>query len=246
MTQLRAVLFDLDDTLFSTTRFAKSARLNAVRGMIQAGLDLPEEEVLRELEEVIAEFTSNYDRHLDQLLRRLRPKALQRVNPAVLVASGVAAYHDTKFRELAPFDDVKPLLEDLRKAGLRRGIITHGRTLKQAEKLIRLDLLPYLDADAIFISEQIGISKPNPKLYGAALRDLGLDPLEAMYVGDNPAHDIAPPHSLGMVTVWAKRAAKHQLQASDVQPDHIVSNFNELRTILRERYDVAIPATLSA
>ncbi|MFT5289748.1 MAG: putative hydrolase of the HAD superfamily [Planctomycetota bacterium] len=245
MTQLRAVLFDLDDTLFSTTAFAKKARLNAVRGMIRAGLDLPEEEVLRELSEVISEFTSNYDRHLDQLLRRLRPKALQRVNPAVLVASGVAAYHDTKFRELAPFEDVKPFLEDLRKAGMRRGIITHGRTTKQAEKLIRLGLLPHLDADAIFISEQIGISKPNPKLYATALRDLGLDPLEAMYVGDNPAHDIAPPHSLGMVTVWAKRSARRLLTDKDVQPDHIIADFSELRTILRERYGVAIPVSLS-
>jgi len=246
MTQLRAVLFDLDDTLFSTTEFAKKARLNAVQGMIRAGLDLPEAEILRELDEVISEFSSNYDRHLDQLLRRLRPRALQRVNPAVLVASGVAAYHDTKFRELAPFADVKPLLADLRKAGLRRGIVSHGLTMKQAEKLIRLDLLPYLDPDAIFISEQIGIAKPNPKLYAAALRDLGLDPMEAMYVGDNPAHDITPPHELGMVTVWAKRAAKHTPGPDDAEPDHVVANFNELRTILRERYGVAIPAVLSA
>ena len=63
---LRAVLFDIDDTLFSTTRFAKAARTNAVRAMVQAGLDLPEELVLKELEEVVSEFTSNYDHHYDQ------------------------------------------------------------------------------------------------------------------------------------------------------------------------------------
>ena len=241
MTQLRAVLFDLDDTLFSTTEFARKARLNAVRGMIAAGLDLPEEEVLRELDEVISEFTSNYDRHLDQLLRRLRPRALQRVNPAILVASGVAAYHDTKFRELAPFDDVKPLLEDLRKAGLRRGIITHGLTLKQAEKLIRLDLLPYLDPDAIFVSEQIGISKPNPKLYLTALRDLMLRPEEVMYIGDSPAHDVAPPKQIGMVSVWAKRAARRTLEGTDIEPDHVIGSFDELRPILRDTYGVDVP-----
>ena len=78
--------------------------------MIRAGLRLPEEEVQRELSEVIAEFSSNYDYHFDKLLQRLRPEALAHRNAALVVAAGVAAYHDTKFLEIAPYPDVKPLL----------------------------------------------------------------------------------------------------------------------------------------
>ena len=238
--RLKAILFDIDDTLFSTTEFARRARRNAVRAMIEAGLDLPEEVVLKELDEVLAEFSSNYEHHFDKLLQRLRPAALTRHNPALIVAAGVAAYHDTKFRELAPFDDVYALLADLKKAGIRLGVITHGWTVKQAEKLVRLRLVPYLDPQAIFISDQIGISKPNPKLYLTALADLGLEPREVMYVGDSPEHDIAPPQALGMVTVWARRAAKHGCAGTSIVPDHVVSDFDELRTILRERYDLPL------
>ncbi len=237
---LKAVLFDIDDTLFSTTQFARIARWNAVKAMVAAGLDLPEEEVLRELEEVIAEFSSNYEHHFDQLLRRLRPKALDKVNPAVIVASGVVAYHDTKFRELAPFGDVYPLLRALRKAGLRTGVVTHGLTTKQSEKLIRLGLLPYLDSKAIFISEQIGISKPNPKLYKLALRDLGLEAGDVMYVGDSPAHDVGPPQSVGMIGVWARRAARFGLEGTDIRPDHIVDDFEQLRDSLRSVYELDV------
>lgn len=237
---LRAVLFDIDDTLFSTTQFAKVARRNAVRAMIQTGLDLPEEVVLRELEEVLAEFSSNYDHHFDQLLKRLRPKALQQVNPALIVAAGIAAYHDTKFRELRPFEDVVPLLGALRQAGLVTGIITHGWTIKQAEKLVRLGLVPYLDPRAVFISDQLGISKPNPKIYALALRDLGLEPAEAMYVGDSPSHDITPPKSIGMKAAWAKRASRHARGLGDAIPDHEVEDFVQLRTILREQYALAV------
>lgn len=238
--RLQAILFDIDDTLFSTTEFARRARRNAVRAMVEAGLDLPEEVVLKELDEVLAEFSSNYEHHFDKLLQRLRPAALTRHNPALIVAAGVAAYHDTKFRELAPFDDVYPLLSDLKKAGIRLGVITHGWTVKQAEKLVRLRLVPYLDPQAIFISDQIGISKPNPKLYQTALADLGLEPAEVMYVGDSPEHDIAPPKALGMVTVWARRAAKHSCAGTSIVPDHVVSDFDELRTILREQYDLPL------
>ena len=162
MSRLRAVLFDVDDTLFSTTAFARKARANAVRAMVEAGLGLPEEVVARELDEVIAEFSSNYDHHFDKLLQRLRPSALAQLNPALVVAAGVVAYHDTKFQGLAPFDDVIPLLEGLRAAGLVTGVVTHGWTVKQAEKLVRLGLVPHLDPRAVFISDQIGISKPNP------------------------------------------------------------------------------------
>ncbi|MEW6073404.1 MAG: TIGR02253 family HAD-type hydrolase [Planctomycetota bacterium] len=240
MTELKAVLFDLDDTLFSTTQFARRARANAVRAMVETGLALPEAEVMRELEEVIAEFTSNYEHHFNQLLRRLRPKCLERVNEAIIVAAGVVAYHDTKFRELAPFPDVYPLLEALGGAGIRRGVITHGLTIKQAEKLIRLNLLPHLDPQAIFISEQIGISKPNPKLWSLAAKDLGLDPMEVMYVGDSPEHDVAPPRSIGMITVWARRASKRSLEGTGIEPDHVVDDFDQLLGILRSRYGLPV------
>ena len=236
MAQLKAVFFDVDDTLFSTTRFASIARHNAVTAMVEAGLDLPVETVERELVEVINEFSSNYDHHFDQLLRRLRPPSLARVNSALVVAAGVVAYHNTKFRELAPFDDVYPLLEALRAGGLTAGIITHGWTTKQSEKLVRLGLLPYLDPRAVFISDQIGIAKPNPKLYARALRDLELSPPQTMYVGDNLEHDVAPPKSLGMRTVWARRAARGKERAPPVDADHVVDDFVELLEILKSEY----------
>jgi putative hydrolase of the HAD superfamily len=240
MAELRAVLFDLDDTLFSTTSFARKARKNAVEAMVAAGLEMHPDEVLRELDEVLAEFSSNYEHHFDQLLRRLRGRAVARVNPALIVAAGVVAYHDTKFTSLAPFPDVLPLFESLRGAGCVVGVLTHGWTTKQMEKLVRLGLVSFLDPEAIFISEQIGISKPNPKLWLVALQDLGLSPQEAMYVGDHPAHDIAPPQSIGMKTVWARRTARQTLEGTGIVPDHVVDDFVELRAILAESYGLSV------
>ena len=241
MIDLRAVLFDIDDTLCATTEFARRARLNAVRAMLEAGLQSDEETVLAELAEVISEFSSNYEHHFDKLLLRLPPTAHEHLNRALVVAAGVAAYHDTKFRELRPFDGVHQLFADLGTAGLRVGIITHGWTVKQAEKLVRLGLVRLLDPQAVFISDQVGISKPNPKLYSTALRTLGLAPAESMYVGDNPAHDIAPPKSLGMITVWARAAAKHRPEGPADTQDHTIVSFADLRTLLRQDYGLALP-----
>lgn len=239
MTDLKALLFDVDDTLFSTTRFARRARRNAVRAMIEAGIRAPEEVVQRELDEVLREFGSNYGNHYDKLVMRLPRAATEGHNPALIVAAGVVAYHDTKFRELEPFDDVSPFLRASSEAGLRLGIVTHGLTPKQAEKLVRLKLPPLLDPEAIFISDQVGISKPNPKLYALAARRLGLEHAECMVVGDNLTNDVAPARELGMRTAWAFRSAKEG-QDLAIRPDHKVETFRELASILRETYGVPL------
>ena len=96
----------------------------------------------------------------------------------------------------------------LSKTPLILGIITEGLEVKQAEKLVRMRVNQYLSPNAVFISNQIGISKPNPKIYQRACSDLNLRPAETMYVGDNPAHDIDPPNEIGMVTVRMRRGGK--------------------------------------
>lgn len=238
MSSIKAVLFDIDDTLCATTAFAQRARKAAVQAMVEAGLPVEEEIVYRELQEVLIEFGSNYDHHYDKLVQRLCPQGLGDVNPALVVAAGVAAYHDTKFRELSPFDDVLPLFEFLKAAGIRIGIITHGLTVKQAEKLIRLGVVPYLDPRGVFISDQIGISKPNPKLYRAALAQMDLEPNETVYVGDNLLHDIAAPTNLGIAAVWAKRAAKPRPDGIGIEPRFTIESFDELRELLVSEFGV--------
>jgi len=244
MAALQALFFDIDDTLCATTQFALRARRNAVRAMIAAGVEADEELVFRELVEVIAEFSSNYEHHYDKLLLRLPPSTLEHVNRALVVAAGVAAYHDTKFRELSPYPGVIELLGELRELGVRLGIITHGWTIKQAEKLVRLGLVPLLDRDSIFISDQIGIAKPNPKLYATALRAHDLDPARTVYVGDNPVNDVAPPKSLGMVTILARLNAEpgdgeRRLGEAET-PDFVIHSFQDLREILRAQFGLPL------
>ena len=84
------------------------------------------------------------------------------------------------------------------------------------------------------------ISKPNPKLYAHALAELEREAQEVMYVGDSPTHDVAPPQSVGMVAVWAKRAAKEGLGTSGIVPDHVVEDFGELRAVLGGVYGLGV------
>jgi putative hydrolase of the HAD superfamily len=205
--KLKAVLFDIDDTLFSTTEFANRARRDAVEAMRRHGLRVPAEELLRELTEAIAEFGSNFEHHFDKLLLRLPRASLRGVNWSLVVAAAIVAYHDAKFTRLAPFEDVVPALERLSRSDLLLGVITDGLEMKQAEKLIRLRVSGYFPPHAIFISDRIGISKPNPKLFKRACEALEVPPAQAIYVGDHPIKDIDGANKAGLVTVLVNRRA---------------------------------------
>ena len=238
---LRALFLDVDDTLYSTSEFAAAARRSAMDAMIRHGLRMSLEDAVAELQEVISEFGSNYPFHYDRLLRRLPPALLPDLNHAILVAAAVGAYHDTKYRSLFPFRDVPDVLQRIRRnTELTIGVITEGLEIKQAEKLVRLGVVPYLSPRAIFISDQIGISKPNRKLYQRACTEVGVKPEETMYVGDHPQNDIAPAKSLGMVAVRHRwQGGKHAHTEGDVRADYEIRGFHELLQILRDDFGFA-------
>lgn len=238
MSDLKAIFFDVDDTLYSTSAFAEKARANAVDAMIRLGLKMRKEPLMKELKEVIAEFTSNYEHHFDQLLSRLPAHCYSGINPCFLVASAVIAYHDTKMRDLRPHEDARLALEKLSQTPLILGVITAGLKIKQAEKLLRLGLYKYFVPTALFISDQIGISKPNVKLYQRACMALNILPAEAMYVGDNPTHDIDPPNQIGMTTVRMRKGGRYQDTQGATEAKHDLDSFDALLEIIRTDYDV--------
>ncbi len=239
MQKLQAIFLDIDDTLYSTTDFTELARQIAIKNMIKAGLKMKPEDAYSELLEVIAEFSSNFDAHFDKLLSRIPKHTYKDAFPPLLIAAAVAGYHDTKRIMLKPFPDALNFIKTIRdKTNLALGIITDGLRIKQAEKLWRLDVWKYFNQKAIFISDDIGISKPNPKLYQKACQSLGIKPSQALYVGDNPINDVDPPNKIGMVTVLLKREGKYKDAKSETEPNYTVFDFSEILTILKRDFAI--------
>jgi putative hydrolase of the HAD superfamily len=238
--KLEAIFFDLDDTLFSTSEFAERARRASVDAMIATGLRMDPSELLIELQEVVAEFSSNYDHHFDQLLRRVPRRLYKGENSAFIIAAGIIAYHETKSRELQPYPDALLFLKALTKTELIRGVITSGLTVKQAEKILRLGIYELLTHNALFISEQIGINKPNIKLYKRACSDLNLKPSQCIYVGDRAPRDIDPPKTIGMTAIHIVRGGKHSTVKGALEADYVIRDFYDFAEILRADFDLDI------
>ncbi|HNZ67576.1 MAG TPA: TIGR02253 family HAD-type hydrolase [Planctomycetota bacterium] len=232
---LQAIFFDVDDTLCATTEFTQQARKDAIQAMINYGLNLPHEYLYNELQEVIQEFSSNYTQHFDQLLLRIPTHTYQNINKAILIAAAVAAYHDAKHCYLKPHPDVQRFLEYLEPMPIIKGVITQGFAIKQAEKLIRLNIYTYLDCNAIFITDQIGISKSNPKIYTHTCQKCNIQPEQTIYIGDNPIHDIDTANKAGLITVRVYRG-KYKDKNGETQAHYEIQNLDQLQTILQQDF----------
>lgn len=236
---LSLITFDIDDTLYSSTDFARLARENGLKAMIQAGLNIDLKSGAGELDEVVSEFTSNDANHFDRLLQRLPPECLCGINPALLVASGVVAYRDTVHNRLAIYEDALEAFKRLHASGYRLGVVSQGITVKQAEKLVRLRILPYVDKRAVFFSEQLGTSKSNPKFYRRAAERLQLDGRQCMHVGDRPDRDIDPANQAGWITVLNRRTGRYHERPGVTPPAHVIHNFWDLIEIVEKDFERA-------
>jgi putative hydrolase of the HAD superfamily len=127
-------------------------------------------------------------------------------------------------------DDARPVLEALRDRGVRLGIVTNGTARSQNEKLDVLGIRPLMST--VVVSETIGSSKPEVKIFQHALREIGLDARDVLFVGDHPEKDVLGAMAVGMRAVWVR--GDHPWPEGAKQPEHAIGRLGELLTIISE------------
>jgi putative hydrolase of the HAD superfamily len=226
--RIKAVLFDIDDTLFDSTTLAKMARVNAIKAMIECGLPIKSvQKGYRLLMRIVEKYGSNYDEHFDRLL-----EALGCTRDPKVIAAGIIAYHDTKLGYIKPNPDVIPTLIALRDEGCELGIVSNGRSVKQWEKLIRLGLHHFFDA--VIISEDVRSEKPQSKIFRVAIEGLGVKPEETIYVGDDLETDVLGANKAGLISIRVFRQKYEKpILNKDMQPKFTITKISELLSIIK-------------
>ncbi len=125
------------------------------------------------------------------------------------------------------FDDVLPVLDELRVRGLVLGVISNFEQWLE-HLLEHLDVTPYFQATVISGVE--GVEKPDPRIFRLALERTGVAPEDAVYVGDSVEFDIEPAASIGMTAVLLDRRGRYPDAG---QPK--IASLDQLPALLDER-----------
>ncbi|HSR27085.1 MAG TPA: HAD-IA family hydrolase [Actinomycetes bacterium] len=104
------------------------------------------------------------------------------------------------------FDDVRPALDELAGRGLTLGVVSNFEPWLA-------DILALQEIDHLFatvaISGVLGVAKPDPGIFEAALAEAGADPSSTVHVGDQPANDVAAARAVGITPVLIDRFARY-------------------------------------
>lgn len=214
----RAVVFDLDDTLYRIRRFT-IAGYAATSAVIA-------ERTGRSRGEIFCWLQGNYRR--GRAATAYQDLCLAHGLPAGTAAEWLARHRAHRRRLRLPRASVAAL-EQLRRFGWRIGVLTNGLPAIQRAKVDALDLAPRVDA-IVYADELVEGGKPHASVFARMLAHLGVPPELAVMVGDHPVNDVAGGRQAGMRTIRVVRSAFAPPPPAD-EADAVVEDVGDVPAI---------------
>ncbi len=227
---IKAIIFDLDNTLINLLKLKQMAVEHAVAAMIDAGLDFSKKEIMDAIDQVYKEKGIEYQHVFDDVLLKL----IKKIDYKILSA-GVTAYRKVKAAYLDTYPGVIPTLIKLIKRGYKLGIISDAPKLQMWTRLCDIRLQHFFD---FVISAEDTEKKPGELPFKKALDVTGLKPGEIMMVGDSLTRDVVGAKRMGMISVLAKYGEEQgvvgvdRVEKADVKPDYVINKFEDLLNLV--------------
>lgn len=231
---IAAVFFDMDDTLIERTTNVLALLQATYRGFADA---------LAPIEET--DFIQTFGRKSQDMWYMMEdgvlPGDVARLYMIVNTLRALKADQSVAGAMLKDFDDrivnmtrlsgdTLVVMDTLREAGIKVGIVTNGFTTVQTRKIERLDL--HNHSDFVLISEEVRSFKPDRGIYDQAMSLAGVNAAQALFVGDNLDTDIAGAVGVGMGAVLidprGERARRLDKDDSIERPTHTVKCLTEV------------------
>lgn len=200
---VKAVIFDLDDTLYGDFKTCDQLGLEACAAYAEKHCGVSGETFLQavlESKKALQERCFEEPEMHDRVLYMQGAFELLRI-PAIRHSEKLHdLYWNALYENMQLREGVHELLDELRARGIRTVCCTNMLAAVQMRKLCLLDLADRIDY--LVSSEEAGIDKPQAPIFELALKKAGCLPEEALMVGDNFGHDILGAHRAGIPGLW--------------------------------------------
>lgn len=228
--RLRAVLFDLDDTLFDHT-FASARALGLLHASEQGfaawtlqQLEERHSAVLEAMHADVVAGRTTVDAARAERFRRLLTDAGGTDVSADVALALARSYRAAYEASWQPIAGAAALLASLRSEGLRIAVVTNNLVNEQRAKLRSCAFDGSIDA--LVTSEETGSAKPDARIFQHALECVGADPADAVMIGDAWATDIEGARAAGIRAIWFNRRGLPN-------PDRAVAEIKALEPIAK-------------
>jgi len=230
---IKAVLFDVDGTLFDRSLAQRKVLDVIVRQFPHIFDAFGIERVAKAFADSDRITTEDFEAGApsDDLRRKRSQLFLQLLDLREDLADAITEIYVRDYPTIdASMAGAVPLVKELSRRSIV-GVVSNGLPDVQYRKLEAIGLQQVLSC--IVLSEEIGIRKPDPRIFHHAARLLQLQPSECLYVGDSYASDVVGAKASGMLACWLK-CGQSVTPDERVKADFVISSLEQLGEILRE------------
>tara|TARA_B100000427_G_scaffold251000_1_gene214244 strand:- start:1677 stop:2360 length:684 start_codon:yes stop_codon:yes gene_type:complete len=222
---IKAIIFDLDNTLLDFVKMKQFAVKAAITAMIEAGLNVDEEKAYKDIFDLYVskgwENQQVFDDYLNQTVGNVSNKIL---------AAGIVSYRRAREATLLVYPNVNKTLIELIKMGIQLSVVSDAPSREAWMRLYYLNLHHVFDPVLTF--DDTGVRKPSPKPFEMALEIMKSTPDEVLMIGDWPERDVVGAKQIGMKTIFARYG--DTFGTVDSGADWDVNDIYELVDIVKE------------
>ena len=229
---IKAVLFDLDDTLFDRTAAVERTlqhMADEFPGLFSGiTIDKISHTFFRADDIATLEFNNGLSLKDTRLFRDrefLKSLGLDQSHAPAIDAFYIKYYPTNKVFVAG----AKPIIERLARA-YRLGLISNGNAIDQCQKLDNLGIRHLLSCT--MLSEEIGIRKPDPRIFQEAAKNLGSSTDECLFIGDSYENDVIGARNAGMQACWFNPGHISPPQTTVIPNNFEISSLDQLFGIL--------------
>ena len=194
----RAVLWDLDDTLYSRVEAARKT----FPGMFREHLYQNRDDAF--IDEAVAYMMTQVKRN-SMVHEESFAALLEKYPPdkPYVRANCLDYYYEHIVEFATPFEEQLGIVKRLRELGVKNAIVTNIPNERAKSQRRKIELLGIAHLfDAVVISAEVGFHKPDRRIFDYAAGLLGVDNGSCVFVGDDPDSDIVGVVGAGMTAVW--------------------------------------------
>jgi putative hydrolase of the HAD superfamily len=222
---IKAIIFDLDNTLVDFMLLKTRAVDAAIYAMIDAGLNISYEDALKRINDIYSREGIEYQQVFDIMLIDLYGRVDYK-----MISSGIVAYRTAREAALKPYPGVVPTLMTLIKMGLKLAVVSDAPAKEAWLRLSYLGFQHFFDVVITFDDSQE--RKPSPVPFNMALDKLGLKANECLMIGDWAERDMVGGKTVGMKTVFARYGDTFDTKFSGA--DYDIDSITELINVVKK------------
>lgn len=231
---IKAVIFDLDNTLCNSTDVIEDILRNILTKYLKYFPGKNINDLISINVKTFENLLSDPNVPLSAAIIRVWFEVFEQLQikpPLKIILRLIEEIRQTNKR-VRLINGVAQFMNYLKSQDIKIGVLTNGIFIDQANKLIKLKLDSFVDY--LVTSDMCAADKPDPRIFKYLLNKMAVSPKEALMIGDDLVADIKGAHDLGIRTIFFKNGSLKRVNTNLVKPDYTETNYKNILKLVKQ------------